>query len=152
MHNENETLDTDEGYDIVQAYEKEWSDFSSKIHGFEVLKKADIKVKFICHMYVFMGQSWFDPIESYDQLFDEPNKVLSYLESVGYQKLDKLKPGAVLVYCTSTEVNHYGIIDSIEENGDVWVRSKFGVYYVNRHLMEVCFYRYGNQVFAVEKS
>jgi hypothetical protein len=125
---------------------KELSEFMDHIDGVDLMaqsKNADI----LSADFVFSSESWF-PKEA-KQLSGPIAGVLQFLKEKKYTLTTKPQEGAIAVYCRAENktATHYGIVQSVEKNGDVKILSKFGTNPVYLHLAEAVHYIHGNQIF-----
>ncbi|HSX04620.1 MAG TPA: hypothetical protein VLG76_07830 [Rhabdochlamydiaceae bacterium] len=133
--------------DETRKYSAELFDFFSKIKGIERIDCQGIQLDFRCSQYVFQTEPRV--LEEANLMYDLFGFIKDnqrYLEKKGYQRLKTAAPGAIVTYSNGNIVKHYGIVDSIDEEGGVIVRSKFGVKPLCRHKLELVEFVYGKTV------
>ncbi|HSX12417.1 MAG TPA: hypothetical protein VLF61_02905 [Rhabdochlamydiaceae bacterium] len=143
----NWAYDINEGNLVIfeRFSEREYANLLGKIKGIQILKKYARTIPFICHNYVFGKEPWVN--KYLNDLLGQPEEAFEILQSIGYRPLDAPAPGALVAYCTSSKVNHYGIVEYIVDDKLIVVRSKFGHQHIYLHLREVVPFPYGDQTF-----
>lgn len=125
---------------------KELSEFMDHIDGVDLMaqsENADIRSA----DFVFSSEPWFR--KEAKKLSGPIVGVLQFLQEKKYTLKTKPQKGAIAVYCRAENktATHYGVVQSVEKNGDVKVLSKFGTNPVYLHLAEAVHYIHGNQIF-----
>lgn len=145
------------------------------IYYFNTLSKSRLKfiqesipsndgLRTACDYFVFQNEPWYQAMRTKDLYQDFlmgtllNSKVLPYLiEQQKYTLVETPRQGDIVIYFTredslqnQTEENppiptHFGRVTSVDNNGDVFVRSKFGGQYLYEHSLELVYPSYGNE-------
>lgn len=130
---------------IVDQNEYESKEFINKITGIQILYRGNYKKdKLVCHTYVFGHEKWYK--EEINNFFNSPDKIIKLLQGKKYTLQATPEPGFIAVYFRLNEVTHYGIVDSVDSDGNVTLISKFGENNLHRHRTELVPYIYGTQL------
>jgi hypothetical protein len=135
---------------INSAEQTELLEFYNKIDGIDIVERcSDADNSRQCFDYAFQGEPWFNsknvPMEI---LSRPPLETVKFLNRFYNQRTTPIR-GAIVVYCSSTTVNHYGVVESTHPTV---VRSKWGTRHLYRHLEELVDFIYGNQVLYFVKK
>ena len=123
-----------------------------------------------CDYFVFQNEPWYQAMRTQDLYQDflmgillNP-KVLPYLiEQQKYTRVEVPRHGDIVIYFTregssyvQAEENpptptHFGRVTSVDKNGDVFIKSKFGGQYLYEHSLELVYPAYGNEYVFLRK-
>ena len=100
--------------------------------------------------FVFRDEPWYQNLQKNGGYKEFRSRLFDYetcelLVGFGYKRIQRPELDAIIVYFNNRKAAHFGKVVEIKENGDVFIESKFAIFYTYRHRIDLIPVFFGNE-------